>query len=222
MIPLAAVIVFGLVTGYGDLEAGRLLAYAFAFGPFLAGLGLYATGSFLYGRFRRPKMTRLLMGALVFVIISLCIVQFYHYQPLVPTGEALGLSSQDYVIYVHQVNTSHQVLMIYFVLTHCSRNSRVASDILTRDQTLGLFYGSLESVGCVLIYQSQLSGFCETGVCAPLADPKWNLFLLHDKRAGPLMEPMEFGTTGRLESFKNHAGWNIVYDDGSSFVIERP
>jgi len=211
MIAIGSVLVIQLITAYGDFEVARWFEYALTFAPFLAGLGLYATRSILCKRFG-PTKTRFLMGALVFVIISLSVVQFYPFQPLVPTGDALGLSSQDYVVYVHQVNTSYQELMIYFVSTHCPSNARVVSDLLTRDQGLGLFYGPLHSAGCVLIWQSQLSS---------TADLKWNLFLLHEKRAGPLLDPIEYRTTDKLESARNHAGWNTVYDSGASFVLQR-
>ena len=208
LVNFALFLFFEFASGFGSIEYYRFIVYALPLCVFLVGLSLWRLDNFLKIVFVKPRIRKLIFASLLFALVSLSWIQFYHYQPLVPRSNVLSpdLPNNEYIFYYGIVNTIYQKDMISFAEKH-SYNSSIASDEVTRYQTRGF---------------SSPSFFSRHVFFSPLEreDLKWDLFLLHTLRAGHLNEKAEYRTREIIERVRLEAG-NVIYDNGESFIISH-
>ena len=200
---------FQLVIGFGAIEYGRLVKYAMVFTPFLVGLFLWQLNRSSKIRIRaKPIIT----ASVLFMCISLSLIQIFKYQPLVPRADVLSedLPQNAYIFDFRAVNTIYQEKMISFAERFSSNDSSITSDTTTRWQIYGF---ANESFSSRHIWYSPL------GTSVNKENLEWDIFLLHyGERSGPLNEKVEYRNREAIEKLRNTLG-NVVYDNGESFVI---
>ena len=199
---------FKVVIGvYLFREYARFIVYAMPLCAFLVGLALWRFNRFLNSISAKPIMRNLAFASFLFVLVSSCLIQSYKYQPLIPRTNVLSkdLPENEYLVNLGVVNTIYQIEMISFAERHFY-NGSIASDVTTRFQIHGFSNPSFFSRH---IWNSPLE---------PNQNRKWDLFLLHTVKAGPLSEPAEYRTRERIENLRLEAG-NVIYDNGESFII---
>jgi hypothetical protein len=197
---------FQFITGFGSIEYERFISYAMPLCVFLVGLTLWDIDKFLRVRIKLG-ISNLVFASFLFILISSCFIQFYHYQPLIPRSNVLSrdLPENEYIDSFAVVNTIYQVEMISFAEMN-SYDARIATDVTTRFQIRGFAAPSFYSRS---IWYSPLN---------PNENLKWDLFLLHTVEAGGLHEAAEYRTREKIEEFRLEAG-NLIYDNGGSFIL---
>ena len=198
--------------GFGAIQYTRFIAYTMPLFSFLVGLALWRFNESLNSVFVKPRIRNLAFAFFLFILVSACLIQFYHCQPLVPKSNALSkdLPEDEYLVYIGGgVNTIYQIKMISFAEVHF-HNGRIASDYVTRYQIYGFSSPSFFSRH---IWHSPL-------IPNPDQNLKWDLLLLHSVEAGPLSEPAEYRTKERIEDFRLKAG-NVIYDNEESFILSH-
>lgn len=209
LIATSLLLAFQFVVHFGIIEYTRLIKYAMVFAPFLVGLFLW----YLNKDSRiRVWVKPIISPSVLFICISLSLIQVFAYQPLAPRADVLSkdLPENEYILDFRQVNTIYQVKVISFAERFSSSDSRITSDKITRWQIHGFADESFDSRH---VYHSPLKPNMNK------EDLKWDVFLLHyEGRAGPLSEKVEYRTREVIEKLRDTLG-NAVYDNGESFVI---
>ena len=203
---ILALLTFQLLSGFSGIGYGRFVTFAIVLSPFLVGLFLWHINEYFNG----SKIGSSLIVALLFLCVSISLIQIFPYQPIVPRANVLSqdLPANEYVYDFRSVNTVYQEEMIFFAERFSPNDARVASDVVSRWQINGFANDTFISRH---IYRSPLQ----------YANLTWDLFLLHyDGKAGPLNEQVEYRTNERLTELKDTLG-NVVYDNGESFIIVR-
>lgn len=198
---------FQLVIGFGAIEYTRLVKYVTVFTPFLVGLFLW---QYNQSPRIRIRVKPIVSASVLFMCISLCLIQIFPYQPWVPRANVLSedLSENAYIFDFRAVNTIYQEKMISFAERFSSNDSSITSDRTTRWQIYGL---------------ANESFYIRHGWHSLLDDPniKWDIFLLHyGERSGPLNEKVESRDREAIEELRDTLG-NVIYDNGESFIITR-
>lgn len=198
---------FQFIASFGSIEYGRFIAYLMPLCVFLVGLTLWSLDKFLRTHVKL-RIANLVFASFLFILVSSCLIQFYHYQPLIPRSNVASsdLPENEYLYNFAPVNTIYQVKMISFAETN-SYDGRIATDITTRFQIRGFAGPSFFSRQ---LWDSPL----ENGSL------RWDLFLLHTVEAGGFNEPAEYRTREIIENLRLEAG-NIIYDNGASFIISN-
>lgn len=199
---------FQFASGFGALQYSRLVAYVMPLCVPLAGLTLWQLKGFL-GHISSKVVRNMAFALFLFVLIFMCLIQFFPYQPLIPKADVLSkdLPENEYIIDLGRINTVYQKEMISFAERHSS-NARITSDKVTMAQMYGF---------------SNHSFFSRHTWHSPLIpnqdkDLLWDLFLLHTSKAGPFQEKVEYRTNEKIENHRFKAG-NTIYDNGESFII---
>ncbi len=208
---VGAYLLFTVGYGLAVLEYQRFMIYLLPFAIFFVGLLFWRLSTFRLNASSRMGLRNSAVALLLFVLVSLTLIQFFRYQPLVPTASVLGtgLSGTDFLVDVNLVNTVYQIRMISFAETHSSI-ARTASDGATRWQVHGFSNASFSSRH---VYFSPLEQNPDQIV-------EWDLFLLHTRKAGPFNEQVEFRTVEKIENLRTQAG-NLIYDNGASFILSH-
>jgi hypothetical protein len=202
-------VVVQIIANFGLFSYQRLLISGFPWCFFLMGLILSRINFSL--RRVTPIARTALLSSLLVVLVLLCLIQVYPYQPLVPRANVLSttLPSNDYIVDLNLVNTVYQRYMISFAANH-SRAGPIVADIVSRDQSYGF---------------SDPSFFSRIEYPSPLypenQNMPWDLYLLHTSKAGPFGEKVEYRTNSIIQNVRNDAG-DVVYDNGASFIISNP
>jgi hypothetical protein len=207
MTAILALLAFQFLSGFSGIEYERLIDYAIVLSPFLVGLFLWHL-NYHFGRYRFGSA---LVFLVLFSSILVSLIQFYPFQPIVPTANVLSqnLPANEYILDYRSVNTVYQERMILFAESFSPNSAIVASDTVTRWQIYGFANDTFISR---VEYNSPLQ----------VSNLNWNLFLLHyDGKAGSLNEPVANRTSERLTELKDALGNDVVYDNGESFIIER-
>ncbi len=191
----------------------RYINGSLAFTPFFAGPFLWWVNNVLLRKVIRSQVLAKLAGtAVIILLIAYVTVSFYKLQPLVPrvqnpnNGEA-----EDYLVWLHGVNTAYQQRMLTFAESHVAPKTRFAIDHTGRIQFIRYF--------------GEHAGL-RRGLHTPLkwqeaVDPsKVDYLLLHwPGPAGGLTETVEFRSKGFIQELRDTPGWGLVYDNGESFVL---
>lgn len=213
--PILAFIVFQLVTGYGDFEYYRFINYGLIFTPFFVGVLLYRVKLAIDSSHLNFKMKPMLMLLIMFAIISISLIQFFPYQPLVPNANEMSeiYTYDDDIFEFNHVNTIYQKNMIYFTSKYTPTYATITSDIYTRLQLIA-FYDEL--IGTPLTSR-------HTWHSAIMNEElEWDYFLLHwNGKSGPFTEQFEYRTNEKIMWHRNIRGRNIIYDNEESFIIQR-
>jgi len=203
---IIALLAFQVLSGFSGIGFGRFIIFAIVLSPFLVGLFLWHLNEYFNGNRLGSALTVLLL----FLCISISLIQIFPCQPIAPRANVLSkdLPADEYIFDFRSVNTVYQEEVILFTERFTSNNTRVASDVVTRWQINGFANDTFIRRH---IYQSPLQ----------YPDLSWDVFVLHyDGKAGPLNEKVEYRTSERLTELKDTLG-NVVYDNGESFIIVR-
>jgi thymidylate kinase/predicted nucleotidyltransferase len=214
---------FGLVMAFfitlvgivvvGGIAYQRFLLLVIAVSPFFSGAALW----WLSGKVSNLKLikTDVRLPAAIglsAIIMGMWLVDFYPYQPMVPLAKALAPGAADeYLLWVHSVNTAYQKRMMNFAEENASAEARFAVDIAGHRQ-FRRYFG--------------MDAGLRRGLYAPLfrkehVDPtKVDLFLLHwPGQAGAMSEQVEYRSAVKLKELRDMPGWGLVYDNGESFIL---
>jgi hypothetical protein len=200
--------------GFGEIEYRRFIDYALLFSPFFAGIFMWHINGYFKTSFRKEWLSRLFTALIIFLGISLSMIQIFPYQPLVPRANVLSknLPENEYIAYFGMVNTIYQEKMIIFAERFSSKDVNIASDIVTRWQIMGFASVAFSS---------------KHAWKNPLApdfniknEQRWLILLHYSGRSGPLAEKVEYRTREIIDNLRSTLG-NIIYDNGESFIISR-
>ncbi len=205
LLAVSSVLVFQLATGFGDIEYDRAINYALMFSPFFVGPALWNLNRVL-----RKNTIRLMVTALViFLSISISLVQVFSYQPMVPTANVLSrnLPSSEYVLDLRLVNSVPKVELISFADRFAPRDVSITSDIVTRWQIYGFATRSFNQ---------------SYSIVQPDRPLVWNMALIcYEGDAGPIIEQAEYRTPQRIQMLKQTLG-SVIYNNGGCFAIALP
>jgi hypothetical protein len=192
-----------LGTGFSAHGYQRFILYLMAACVLPAGYGFWQILRVVSGRYSATfqKMTFVAAVALLYLIASL---QFYPYQPAIPT-KTVGAGSPLY--WHHQVNTEYQRSVIGFALTQLDGEINRFTDYVTYQQS-AIFFG---------IPAKKRFHYGE-----------WNraqssYVLLHSPGlAGPYAEQVEYRSSQAISGLRYREGVSTVYDNGGSFMLYVP
>lgn len=213
------VVVFQFLTNFGDIEYRRFISYAVILSPFFSGLTFWHIDQ----KLRMSKLSRLrvpIAASILFICISLSLIQIFAYQPLIPTANVLSkeLPANEYILDLRSVNTVYQRNMILFADSYSANDANVTSDFVTRWQIQGFGSASLSNKDMYFTIFELQSALAQN---VNLTSTKWSLALLHyDGKSGPLSEKVENRTGAAIDELKDTLG-NVIYDNGESFIISR-
>ena len=203
-----------MVTQFGDIEYDRFVSYTVVFGAFMVGLLFWHVDQHLRIRFRRTWIRSICVSSILFLSISLSLIQIFPCQPLVPGANVLSnnLPSNTYLEDFRGVNTIYQESMILFAQRFSSDTSRIGSDTVTGWQILG--FGN-ESLARKYVYFDPLNP--TTGQASQV----WDMILLqYGGKSGTITEKAENRTREVLQNLRDTLG-NTIYDNGESFILEH-
>jgi hypothetical protein len=202
------------VIRFGEIEYRRFIDYAMLFSPFFAGLFLWHINEHFKAADGKEWFSRLIMTLILFLCISISIIQVFPYQPLVPRANILSndLPESEFIVDLRMINTIYQIKMIQFAEKFASKDAKITSDRVTRWQIFGFTNQTFSSRH---VYYSPLQPEENAKI------KKWNIFLLHyNGKSGPLNEKVEYRTREVINEIRNTLG-NTIYDNGESFIISR-
>jgi hypothetical protein len=210
---LAAVFGGLIITSLTGLDYGRFLVTPVAISPFLGGVALWWLHERITARARLVRWgSRVAWPATLATLTAVWMVAFFNFQPLVPKARSLAPGVTDeYVLWVHAVNTDYQSLMLDFAEHRTKPVSRFALDITGHRQFLryyGLDEGYSRRLYLPLHYQE------------PVQRDRVNFYLLHwPGVAGGMAEQVEWRSTAKIEQIRQTPDWGLVYDNGQSFIL---
>jgi len=188
----------------GVLEYVRVFAYSLVLAPIFIGLLL----SYIHEKVGNIKLNFLILCFLV----TLSTIELYGYQPLLPIASSVrsNLPSDEYIIYVDNVNSAYQRYMIAHVEKHISEGM-IACDPITQNQILGLTDYSFS--------RSHLAGYYPFD--AGVHTEKFDYFLMHrpGKSGWPRVKP-EVGTRDFVREVTHNS--SVIYSNGESYVLTYP
>jgi hypothetical protein len=199
------------------IDFRRLMWLPLTLSPFFAGFFLWWwRGKLVRKGLLPPRLLRVLGILLIVSIIGISILEFYVYQPLVPKSRSLTPETPDeYVVWLHQVNTAYQQRMISFAETFSGPEMRFDIDILGNRQFVR-YYGGIMNRDLFLPLHPMY------GWNDPDANTTERLFLLHwPGKAGGYGEKLQYRTVEFLSNLRDSMDWDLIYDNGESFVLKR-
>ena len=193
--------------GFGAQGYARFLRYVIAASPLLAGYGLWRAVDILRRRVSQLPEKPLLFTALSIVVL-VSAIQIFPYQPAVPVPRHLTAGEADTpVIWLHQVNTSYQHLMLGFALENLPDDIQLVADYIGHRQSR-LYFGTEA--------QSQVFRTLT-------AKPEPGFILLHwPGWPGAYMEQAEYRSPGAIGAWRTRPQVSTAYDNGGSFVLYYP
>jgi hypothetical protein len=150
-------------------------------------------------------------SALVFTL------EFFICQPLIPRSATLSPDTpEEYSVWLHQVNTAYQQRMIFFAEAYGGPEVDFYIDLLGNRQFQRYFSGDL-SRGLYLPLAPYM------GWNPPVGDKDPTLFLLHwPGTAGGFGEQVKYRSVKYLKELRESTEWNLIYDNGQSFILAKP
>jgi hypothetical protein len=206
----AALILVSIINGVAYL---RYINASLAFAPFFVGPLLWWVNNVMLRRLFRSQILSKLIGiSLISLLVTYIVLDFFTLQPLVPRVQSPeGGEPEDYLVWLHGVNSAYQQRVITFAEDHIDPKTRFAIDHTGRIQFIR--------------YSGEHAGL-RRGLHTPLkwreeVDPtKVDYFLLHwPGPAGGLTETVEFRSNGFIEELRETPTWGLVYDNGESFIL---
>lgn len=206
---LIGIMIVQFILKVGQIEYFRFITYFVIFTPFLAGIALISVSRTSQGKGAIPKP--ILEFSLIVVIIAIAFVQIFPYQPILPASPEIyeRFNVFETTIYLHQVVSEYQTLMLNFYKNHLSEKEVVEADIATYDIGIG-----------VLGFEGSQKIF----IASPVSDVEkdsWSVLLYHRPIAGPYFEQAPFRTLGFLPVNQLPVDDNLLYDNGGSFILTR-
>jgi hypothetical protein len=188
----------------GVVEYFRILYFSYIFTPIFVGV-LFC---YLQRKLHGIKLNFLLS----LLLILFATIQLYGCQPLLPIASSVrsNLPSDEYIIYVGNVNSAYQRYMIAYAEKHIGKGM-IACDPVTENQILGLTDYSFS--------QSHLAGFYPFD--HNITGEKIDYILIHlpGKSGWPGVKP-EVGTKDFILGVTRNS--SVLYSNGESFILTNP
>lgn len=204
---LTGILVAVLLSGFGAQGYRRFIYYLVALSPPLAGYGLWAFLVLLKKNSPRFSNSIPAFIGLMLIFILACL-QLYPYQPIIPDFNKDGIRSGDSpVVYIHQVNTLNQYLMLKFAINHLPTQTQLLTDYIGNRQAM-LFF---DRKACDLIHRTVNQR------------PEPAYLLIHMPGiAGAYVEQAEYRSESNISSWVEKPQMSKVYDNGGSFILYSP
>lgn len=214
VVAASSLLVLLMVTQFGDIEYDRFVSYTVVFGAFMVGLLFWHLDHHLTIRFKRTWIRYICVSFLLFLSISLSLIEIFPCQPLVPGANVLSnnLPSSTYLEDLRGLNTIYQESMILFAQRFSSNTSLIGSDTVTGWQILAFGNESLAS---------KYVNFDPLNPTTNQTGNVWDIILLdYGGKSGPLNEKAENRTPEAIQNLRDTLG-NTIYDNGESFILEH-
>jgi hypothetical protein len=188
----------------GLFEYGRLFDFSYVFAPVFVGVLLY----YLQERLHSAKLN----FVLCLLLVTFATIEVYGFQPLLPLSVIPNVPSDQYAIYIGQVNSIYQRSMIMHTAKYV-RTGIIACDRLTEVQILGLTGFNFS--------QTHILGKYPFDRMANLTQEKFDYFLTRfpGKSAVLSQEPE---VTNRNFVIQVCSNSSIIYSNGESFMLANP
>jgi hypothetical protein len=213
---LLSAIAFCMAVLYSVGGAGyrRFTLAPIAISPLFAAPLFWWTPQFKRGRILLPRLALPARGVLAVMLLAAWTAQVYVCQPLVPAAKNLVPGgSDDTLLWLQEVNTRYQKQMLYFVGEHAEEKTPVAADIMTKRQYERYF-------GPQAVSNHRFFQIKRQDQWLPTSDV--DLVLLHRPgRAGSYGEQVEIRSADAIDAWRQRRGFNLVYDNGHSFVLNK-
>jgi hypothetical protein len=166
---------------------------------------------------KTQKLANMLGILIILMVVGIFTLEFYTYQPLVPKSKSLTPDTPDeYVVWLHQVNTAYQQRMITFAEVFSSPETVFNIDVLGYRQYLR-YYGTPPKRHIYLPLAPYM------GITGGGDISQNKLFLLHwPGKAGGFGEQVQYRSVKYLTKLRATEGWGLIYDNGESFILHKP
>lgn len=196
-----------LISDFGAQGYRRFLHYLVAISTPLAGYGLWRI-SLLLSKFFPGRSNLIPAASGLVVVLAIAFFQQYPYQPGMPNFKNEDTAGSDTpLLYMHQVNTLHQYLMLDYGLNRLSTKAQLVTDYIGSRQAL-LFFG----------HQARDRSRRTT---TQRPEPAF-LLLHHPGKAGAYAEQAEYRSSHVIKSWIDISNMSKVYENGGSFVLYHP
>lgn len=201
IVSLALFFVFGYAFDIGLGWYDRTIRLLLVFAPIFAGLCLY---------YFETKAKKIVPGLIIGSLLVLSTAQLYNCQPLIPAASSfsIDLPDDEPLVYVNQVNTVYQRLMIAHTERFVPPDAKIASDAITQAQMLGLT--------SISFYDTHTEYY-------PLSNKEpseFDYFLIHlPGKGGGFSEQAERRTMSLILSAIYNSSYNTVYTNGESYIL---
>jgi hypothetical protein len=205
-----------ILLGGGGAGFQRWIIVPLLLSPFFAGPGLWwIHRRALVWIFRHQFWSRAAWQSLIVLVLGLWVIQYYNCQPVVPKAKALAPETPDeYIIWLHTVNTAYQEQMLRFADAHSRARTRFAADT-TGGRQYARYFGIPAAYQHKLVFPLRKQ--------QPIEQSRAGLFLLHwPGPAGGFNEKVEKRSVAHLTELRNTEGWSLIYDNGESFILQIP
>jgi hypothetical protein len=200
------------------IDFRRLIWIPLAISPFFAGIVLWWWHQKWIRKGKYYQWLSKVVGLmLALVAVGIFMVEFYGYQPLVPKSNTLTPETpNEYVVWVHLVNTAYQQRMITFAETFSGPEMAFDIDVFGNRQYIR-YYGGIGNRGLYLPLAPNMGWVDNRNTDAK------TLFLLHwPGVAGGFGEQVKYRSVKNLAELRDTFGWGMIYDNGESFILNKP
>jgi hypothetical protein len=197
---------------FGELEYYRIVYLVLIVCPIFSAIALSYIENALS---RTKKFVKIAVPLLMTLMLAFAIVEFYKFQPIVPSVrvDVNGISSNEPVAEINDVNSAYQRYMIYHTEKYISKG-KIASDRTTLNQIIGLNYSLYRQLVVWYYPYSKL-------VYANITEREYDYFLIHlPGKSGVLSQPAEIRSANLIISGLGES--NVLYNNGESFVCGKP
>lgn len=205
---LAFCFIFVTILGTGFSKHGyrRFILYLMAACTLSAGYGLWQIFQTISQRYS-DTLQRMAFASLVVLFYLIASLQFYPYQPAIPTSTSEISGDGEPLYWLHQVNTEYQRSIISFALMQMDEESNFFTDYATYQQS-GIFFGIAAKKN--FLYRE-------------FNKPQSSYVLLHSpNKAGAYAEQLEYRSSEAISALRNRDRVSTVYDNGGSFMLYVP
>jgi hypothetical protein len=202
-----AVMAIIFISDFGAQGYRRFLYYPIALSPPLAAYGLWRSHALLrnYGLRFSPS---LVVASSLAIIILICSLQLYPYQPRVPNLQLTNPTpANPPALWLHQVNSDYQHLMLDFAFNQLPTDTQLVTDYIGYQQSLMFFDRQTRNRSRRTVNQR----------------PEPSYLLLHwPGVAGAYGEQAEYRSHTTLNNWVEKLNMSKVYDNGGSFILYSP
>jgi len=205
---LAFCFIFVTILGTGFSKHGyrRFILYLIAASTLSAGYGLWQTLQTVSRRYS-DTLQRMAFASAVALLYLIASLQFYPYQPAIPSNTADISGDGGPLYWLHQVNTEYQRSIISFALMQMDEEVNLFTDYATYQQS-GIFFGIAAKKN--FLYRE-------------FNKPQSSYVLLHSpNKAGAYAEQLEYRSAEAISALRDRDRVSTVYDNGGSFMLYVP
>jgi hypothetical protein len=202
IIAISLFLISGLALGVASGWSERITTQLVVLSPIFCGISLSHINK------KAPKIAAFIIA----ILIALATIEFYGYQPLVPSASVINneLPADVPIGYRVNVNSIYQKNMIDYAEKHLSQNqdASIACDRVTSFQIVGLTDWNFSTRYLTWYYPLETT----------MAETEYQYLLIHlPGKSGRFYEQAEARTPSLvLETVRNSS---IIYNNGESFIL---